>query len=1017
MSGKVTYTFEAEMKGDKLVVKKFHKIKEAIQKTEKASKKSDSLFSRMKGSLGKLSDLAGGAAAAAIGVALYQAFSKMISVGSQFEQTLADLSAITGIQGQALDELSSHALDLSVKYGQSAASIVNAYKLAAGQVAGSLDFSTQQGQQALNKFTEAAIILQKASGTDLQSAIQTTASVVNQFNLQVGDAATVVNLLAAASKYGAGEIPFLQQGLQQAGTSAKQANISLADVTANLEILAANGQQAARSGTQLRNIYSILTASGKKLAKYGIHNVDVRANGLVKTLQQLKPIVNNTAAIVDIFGRQNQVAAILSIKNAKAIGKMRDSIQGTDIAYKQAGKQLATFQTAMKQLSAAIDKDFILAFQDMEDVLLPVVHTFEDWANAIGGWLQQPVTEKIKKQQTALNLLVEKITSANTGAKERNTLIKKLQQKYPNFLKNLNAETVKNKQLADRLKAVNVQYMKKIALESQREKVQSALKTREQAKGRVTEIKETINRKILTINEKHPGAINAAGKTYEQRFKEIQKYMQAHQTPVYTGGGLLLPDVTLRNLKQAKQEVKSTNRILQKQQSILADEQNIYDQTYGKAGKDVDGFKKKIKQLSLERREIKSKTHLSTKSQKQMYDRLGKKITGLKAKLKKLTTVQAKAKKTGNQNANANNQQTSALQGLAKELAALKQKQQAVLAQKGKLSDADKKAYIKRGLRILQIQKETKARKKNLQQIIDFNAYGKTSIKAAMPPSEKTTIKNQTTTSFKTFGGFSESLELSGKRKQKMKEIMQQLLLNSLIVQQGKNALTAYQIAIKKGKEHNKGLQITQEQWKGVSTQIGINIGQQIAYAKTAKQGLKSVIEGIIDQIIALYVTAALQTSLGSGPAALIIAPALTAVAIAAANKITSSLLGFGDGGLAKGPSHGQGGMIGMIGGQPAFEFEGGEAIINKKSTQAFLPELSAINQAGGGVTLTSKKSQNRLFKPKIVIQNHINSQLIAAAVRQGMQQAKLVAPVQIRHFDNELQDNREVEQTIGNDV
>jgi hypothetical protein len=45
---------------------------------------------------------------------------------------------------------------------------------------------------------------------------------------------------------------------------------------------------------------------------------------------------------------------------------------------------------------------------------------------------------------------------------------------------------------------------------------------------------------------------------------------------------------------------------------------------------------------------------------------------------------------------------------------------------------------------------------------------------------------------------------------------------------------------------------------------------------------------------------------------------------------------------LLKGASHANGGI--------PIEAEGGEAIINKRSTSMFLPVLSAINEAGGGV-------------------------------------------------------------------
>src|SRR5690606_31575243 len=55
-------------------------------------------------------------------------------------------------------------------------------------------------------------------------------------------------------------------------------------------------------------------------------------------------------------------------------------------------------------------------------------------------------------------------------------------------------------------------------------------------------------------------------------------------------------------------------------------------------------------------------------------------------------------------------------------------------------------------------------------------------------------------------------------------------------------------------------------------------------------------------------------------------------------------------GGVLKGRSHAQGGIPFTVGGRPGFEAEGGEAIINKRSTQMFRPLLSRINEAGGGV-------------------------------------------------------------------
>jgi len=56
------------------------------------------------------------------------------------------------------------------------------------------------------------------------------------------------------------------------------------------------------------------------------------------------------------------------------------------------------------------------------------------------------------------------------------------------------------------------------------------------------------------------------------------------------------------------------------------------------------------------------------------------------------------------------------------------------------------------------------------------------------------------------------------------------------------------------------------------------------------------------------------------------------------------------NGGVLRGNSHATGGIPFSVGGRVGFEAEGGEAIINKTSTRLFRKELSAINEAGGGV-------------------------------------------------------------------
>jgi hypothetical protein len=92
------------------------------------------------------------------------------------------------------------------------------------------------------------------------------------------------------------------------------------------------------------------------------------------------------------------------------------------------------------------------------------------------------------------------------------------------------------------------------------------------------------------------------------------------------------------------------------------------------------------------------------------------------------------------------------------------------------------------------------------------------------------------------------------------------------------------------------------------------------------------------------------------GPAGLVAGPVAAGAAVAAGLLNVAKISGakFQRGGVARGASHAQGGIPGIVAGQTPIEFEGGEAIINKKSTAKYAGLLSEINQDQGGVAFAA---------------------------------------------------------------
>jgi len=119
---------------------------------------------------------------------------------------------------------------------------------------------------------------------------------------------------------------------------------------------------------------------------------------------------------------------------------------------------------------------------------------------------------------------------------------------------------------------------------------------------------------------------------------------------------------------------------------------------------------------------------------------------------------------------------------------------------------------------------------------------------------------------------------------------------------------------------------------------LGIKISQAAAVAKST--------EAAVDAVRAVTSAAADSPWYLKVINVLAVLAAVTS-GVANARALMSDT--FANGGMVHGKSHAQGGEKFAVGGR-VVELEGGEAVINKRSTAMFRNQLSAMNAAGGGV-------------------------------------------------------------------
>lgn len=140
------------------------------------------------------------------------------------------------------------------------------------------------------------------------------------------------------------------------------------------------------------------------------------------------------------------------------------------------------------------------------------------WADK---FVQIPMSKTLEDQRIRLNGLVGAIMQSNDNEEKRLTLIRTLQSEYPDFLENLDAETVSNEELAERLREVNSELINKILLQRQEEEVTEAVNKKIDAKKRELDTQVKLNEELRKYEELANIELDPKA-TVEQRLEKIK---------------------------------------------------------------------------------------------------------------------------------------------------------------------------------------------------------------------------------------------------------------------------------------------------------------------------------------------------------------------------------------------------------------------------------------------------------------------------------------------------------------
>lgn len=316
-----------------------------------------------------------GTAAAAFDV-LKDAIMGNIETARDFEKSVSNIASLTGASSETIDKLKKSALELGGTTTQTASEVMKSF----GMI-GSKSPDLLKDADALAEVTKNCIMLSEASNMDLATAATAVTGILNQFGITADHSAEIVNMLAAASQQGAGDVAYLNTAIVNCGSVAGTLGISVNETVGVLEQLAQSGVDASSAGTQLKNIMLKLESSSDQ-------NLKPSVVGLVQAIKNLGDQNLTTTQLTQKFGTENVAAALTLIKTANSADKLTQSITGTNTAEEQQKKNNDNLDGSLKNLSSKWEA-FNLAINEGNGLIRSCV----DVTASLVSWMTTLITK------------------------------------------------------------------------------------------------------------------------------------------------------------------------------------------------------------------------------------------------------------------------------------------------------------------------------------------------------------------------------------------------------------------------------------------------------------------------------------------------------------------------------------------------------------------------------------------------------------------------------------------------
>lgn len=368
MANKVSYLIQLQNRFSRNAKKINADMKGIDRSADKAAR---TINNKLSGSFKNLKNTAKNAFGAVIAAFSVREF---ITRGAAFQDSIADLSAITGAAGKDLANLSDETLRLAKISVTSQSEVARAIKLVASAKPELLD-----NLSALTATTEQVLLLKNA-GVELEVAAIAVAEGLNIFGESSKFAARNVNILAAGSKLGSSEIRDTAEALKIAGPGARAAGLSFLQLNAAIQTVAKGGIKASQAGTALNSIFGRLRRLGFDFQKLGLEGTFKK---VAEILGRVSDSTQRAKLEAKIFGEEHAKVGLALVNNVEFLGRFEKSLKGTNVAQEQADIRLGTFSAKLRGLGILLNEKIIKTFIRLEPVITKQVEQLGEFFDTI----------------------------------------------------------------------------------------------------------------------------------------------------------------------------------------------------------------------------------------------------------------------------------------------------------------------------------------------------------------------------------------------------------------------------------------------------------------------------------------------------------------------------------------------------------------------------------------------------------------------------------------------------------